>query len=136
MAASQQHTSDCYFNIDENYFTSTIEISEMYTSREIEEAISECKRRVLGITGLTKEKERLVERIVHLKLRLVQVQEAEIYNDPKKIRVVQGHVFIIQSLVALKLHSTKFHCETCSGVIWGPVQSWSSCSGMNLDVCP
>lgn len=115
--------------LEENYFSQSEDIWNMEKIPEIQAAIEQCKENILALVETSEEKRLLVQKLVKLRLRLQEVQELEIYMDPKKMKVIQSHKFICQSVSQFKFHSYKIYCETCSGLIWIPVQSCFECIG-------
>ena len=114
--------------LDENHFSE--EVSAMDTVSEIEGAIVKCKENILSLQETSEEKRLLVQRLVKLRLKLQEVQEIQIYMDFKKMKIVQSHKFCIQSVTQLKFQTSQIYCETCSGLIWIPLQSCFLCSGI------
>ena len=96
---------------------------------DIQLQIAKCKENILALQEVSEEKRLLVQKLVKLRLRLQEVQELEIYVDPKKVKIVQNHKFLCQSVTHLKFHPSQIYCETCSGLIWIPVQSCFVCLG-------
>ena len=115
--------------VDENYYSQQVEVWDMEKVHEIQLAIENCKENILMLQETSEEKRLLVQRLVKLRLRLQEVQELEIYMDPKKMKVVQSHKFVSLSVTQLKFHPSQIYCETCSGLIWVPVQSCFVCLG-------
>lgn len=114
----------------ENYYSRQHEdVWKMGKVVEIQLAIDKCKESILALKETSEEKRLLVQRLVKLRLRLQEVQELEIYTDPKQVKVVQNHKFICQTVTQLKFHASQIYCETCSGLIWIPVQSCFACLG-------
>ncbi|KZS03952.1 differentially expressed in FDCP 8 homolog isoform X1 [Daphnia magna] len=112
----------------ENYYSRQHEdVWKMGKVVEIQLAIDKCKESILALKETSEEKRLLVQRLVKLRLRLQEVQELEIYTDPKQVKVVQNHKFICQTVTQLKFHASQIYCETCSGLIWIPVQSCFAC---------
>lgn len=119
--------------VDENYYSSQHEeVWNMEKTIDIQLAIDTCKEKILALEEISEEKRLLVQRLVKLRLRLQEVQELEIYMDPKKMKVVQSHKFVCQTVTQLKFHPSQIYCETCSGLIWIPVQSCFVCLGIFL----
>jgi hypothetical protein len=120
-------------SVDENYYSKQHEeVWNMEKSIDIQLAIDTCKDSILALEEISEEKRLLVQRLVKLRLRLQEVQELEIYMDPKKMKVVQSHKFVCQTVTQLKFHPSQIYCETCSGLIWIPVQSCFVCLGILL----
>lgn len=115
--------------IDENYYSQQLEIWNMDKVPEIQLAIEKCKDKILALQETSEEKRLLVQNLVKLRLRLQEVQELEIYMDPKKMKLVQSHKFVSLSVTQLKFHPSQIYCETCCGLIWIPVQSCFVCLG-------
>ena len=99
------------------------------TVSQLETAIHKCKENILSLGEMSEEKRLLVQNLVKLRLRLQDVQEIEIYTDPKKVKVIHCHKFVQQSVVQLKFKTSQLYCETCVHRIWIPIQSWFCCSG-------
>ena len=120
--------------LDENYFGHQhADVLNMESVEEIEHAIEKCKENILLIQETSEEKRLLVQRLVRLRLRHQELLEINIYMDPKKkIIIVQHHKFACQSVLQLQLNSSQIFCETCSGLIWIPVQNCFVCSGNSL----
>lgn len=117
----------------ENYYSLQYEdVWNMGKVVEIQLAIRKCKASILALEEISEEKRLLVQRLVKLQLRLQEVQELEIYMDPKQVKMVQNHKFICQAVTQLKFHASQIYCETCSGLIWIPVQSCFACLGDKL----
>lgn len=114
--------------LDENHFSD--DVLAMDTVSEIEEAIVKCKENILSLLETSEEKRLLVQRLIKLRLKLQEVQEIQIYMDLKKMKIVQSHKFCIQSVTQLKFQTSQIYCETCSGLIWIPLQSCFLCTGM------
>ncbi|XP_059351977.1 differentially expressed in FDCP 8 homolog isoform X2 [Daphnia carinata] len=126
----KKEESDCLNNllVDENYYSWQLEdIWNMGKVIEIQVAIDKCKESILALEETSEEKRLLVQRLVKLRLRLQEVQELEIYMDPKKMKLVQSHKFVSLSVTQLKFHPSQIYCETCCGLIWIPVQSCFVC---------
>lgn len=115
--------------VHENHYSQQVEVWNMEKVSEIQDAIEKCKESILALKELSEEKRLLVQKLVKLRLRLQEVQELEIYMDPKKMKVVQSHKFLCQSVTQLKFHTSQIYCETCCGLIWIPVQSCFACIG-------
>jgi len=98
------------------------------TVSQLETAIHKCKENILSLGEMSEEKRLLVQNLVKLRLRLQDVQEIEIYTDPKKVKVIHCHKFVQQSVVQLKFKTSQLYCETCVHRIWIPIQSWFCCS--------
>lgn len=111
--------------LEENHFSD----DALDTVSEIEKAIAQCKENILSLKETSEEKRLMVQRLVKLRLKLQEVQEIEIYMDPKKMKIVQSHKFVITSVTKLKFETSQIYCETCSGIVWIPVQSLFVCSG-------
>ena len=75
-------------SVDENYYSTQHEVWNMENANDIQLAIDTCKDSILALEEISEEKRLLVQRLVKLRLRLQEVQEFEIYMDPKKMKVV------------------------------------------------
>jgi len=118
------------FEWDENHFSQNADVLSMTSVGEIETAIEKCKENILSQEeAISEEKRLLVQRLVKLRLKLQEVQELEIYMDPKKLRLVQSHKFASQNVLQFKFRTPQIYCETCSGLIWIPVQNCFVCTG-------
>ena len=119
---SQQNRS---LELEENHFSEDV----LDTVCEIEKAIAHCKENILSLEQTSEEKRLMVQRLVKLRIKLQEIQEIQIYMDPKKMKIVQSHKFVLTSVTQLKFETSQIYCETCSGLVWIPVQSLFSCSG-------
>jgi len=102
------------------------------TVQELETAIQKCKESILSLGETSEEKRLLVQNLVKLRLRLQDVQEVEIYTDPKKVKVIHCHKFVQQSVVQIKFKTSQLYCETCVALIWIPIQTWFCCLGKQI----
>ncbi|KAI9550343.1 hypothetical protein GHT06_001570 [Daphnia sinensis] len=114
--------------VDGNKYSCQLEdIWNMGKVVEIQLAIDNCKESILALKETSEEKRCLVQRLVKLRLRLQEVQELEIYMDPKQVKVVQNHKFVCQTVTQLRFQASQIYCETCTSLIWIPVQSCFAC---------
>lgn len=74
-----------------------------------------------------------MQQLVRLRLRLQDVREMEIYGDPANLRVVLGHKFVSQTIQLKIPQSTQLHCDACASLIWAPLQSWFTCTGIQIN---
>jgi len=124
------NTSINSLDLDNNYIHDSEELfwTGMETVQQLETAIKKCKEDILSIQETSEEKRLLVQNLVKLRLRLQDVQEIELYTDPKKVKVIQCHKFVRQSVGQIKFKTSQLYCESCVALIWIPVQSWFCCS--------
>lgn len=122
------------FELEENHFSPHhhADVLSMQSVEEIETAIVKCKESILSIHEPSEEKRVLVQRLVRLRLRHQELVEIDIYKDPaREIKMIQSHRFSSHGVLQLRLNSSQIYCETCSGLIWIPVQHCFVCSGTN-----
>lgn len=120
-------------SLKENYYSEVDVVSCFGNASEIQLEIDKCKESILKLQEVSENKRLLVRKLVKLRLKLQEVQEIEIYLDPKRMKIVQNHKFLCQGVTQLKFHTSQIYCETCSGLIWIPVQSCFVCLGkMNI----
>ena len=122
--------------MNENHFSQkSIDLSNLETAHDLEAAIVKCKEDIMSLEETSEKKRLLVQHLVKLRLKLQDVQELEIYSNPKNVTIVQSHKFVSQSITKLKFNTSQLYCETCMGLIWIPIQSWFCCSGKIYIYC-
>ncbi|XP_044283770.1 differentially expressed in FDCP 8 homolog isoform X2 [Varanus komodoensis] len=89
---------------------------------QLQQAIEECKQRILELPDNSEKQKDAVVRLIHLRLKLQELKDPS--EDEPNIRVILEHRFYKE-----KSKSVKQACDKCSTLIWGLLQTWYTCTG-------
>uniref|UniRef100_H2YN40 Phorbol-ester/DAG-type domain-containing protein n=1 Tax=Ciona savignyi TaxID=51511 RepID=H2YN40_CIOSA len=103
--------------LTEDYFSHPGNRLGLSSHEELQIAIESCREIIMRLPETSKRREKLVERLVELRLKLQDPTE----NEPN-LKTVLGHQFIKQMSKTMKRN-----CDCCSKTIWGLFQMWYYC---------
>ncbi|XP_014675294.1 PREDICTED: uncharacterized protein LOC106815331 isoform X3 [Priapulus caudatus] len=106
-----------HFSLPEGHFG-------MSTSEELEMAVENCKELILNTpVNSTDRRKALVQKLVQLRLKLLELKDEGVIEEEPDVKVVLGHKFVKRE----QSKSYQHHCEKCCTLIWGMLQLWYRC---------
>jgi hypothetical protein len=104
--------------------------STLSSVEELENAIEHVKSLVLETEAISADRQKLVRRLIELRLKLEDVKEVteDLVPSADELRIVQSHQFLLQKQL-LRHHLSAQYCDRCGGVIWTVLQSHYRCKG-------
>ncbi|KAK3570964.1 hypothetical protein QTP86_031233 [Hemibagrus guttatus] len=92
---------------------------------QLKQAIEECKKLILELPEHSERQKDTVAKLIHLRLKLQELKDPE--EDEPNLRILLEHRFSKE-----KSKSVKQTCDKCSTIIWGLIQTWYTCTALNI----
>jgi len=104
--------------------------ASLTTVEDLMDAIEHVKSLVLETEAISPERQKLVRRLVELRLKLQDIKDVTEELEPvtDELRIVQSHQFLLQKQY-LHHHLSPQYCDRCGGVIWTVIQNFYRCKG-------
>ncbi|XP_070536130.1 differentially expressed in FDCP 8-like isoform X2 [Ptychodera flava] len=105
-----------HFSHPEGYFGFT-------KVEELQLAIENCKEMAKEAPENSEKRKELIKKLVQLRMKLQELKEGPEEEEPDT-KVTLGHRFKKKTT-----KTAKHHCEKCTSLIWGMIQTWYRCKG-------